>query len=182
VLDGAHRLDLGRLPESDAIRLLHGLIGDRVAAEAATLADHCARLPLALRIVAELAATRALPDLVAALGDPRERLDLLETGDDERASVREALSRSYQRLPGSTARMFRCIGRSDVLGVDVTGAAALTGTSLREARRDLGRLLRANLIHVTPDGRYAMHGLLRDYATHRAPTTSTPNTHPLAAR
>ncbi|MEU0880960.1 AfsR/SARP family transcriptional regulator [Lentzea sp. NPDC005914] len=182
VLDGAHRLDLGRLSGVEALRLLQNLIGAEVAAEhlaAAALVDQCARLPLALRIVAELAATRALPDLVGDLRDPGDRLDLLEAGDDERASVREALFRSYQRLPATTAHMFLCLGRHDV--VDVGAAAALAGTSLREARRDLGRLVRANLIFVTPDG-YAMHGLLRDYATHRAPTVGTPNAHPLAAR
>lgn len=77
--------------------------------------------------------------------------------------------------------MFLCIGRHDAPSVDVTEAAALAGTSLREARRALGRLLRANLIHPAPGG-YAMHSLLRDYAAYRAPTAGTPNPHPLTAR
>jgi DNA-binding SARP family transcriptional activator len=56
---GAGRLDLDILPQADAVGLLRTLIGDRVDAEpgaAAALATQCARLPLALRVAAELAA------------------------------------------------------------------------------------------------------------------------------
>ena len=59
--DGAHRLDLDLLPAADAVALLRALIGGRADADPAaaqTLADLCARLPLALRIAAELAAAR----------------------------------------------------------------------------------------------------------------------------
>ncbi len=52
---GARRVDLDLLPSADAIALLHRLIGPRVKAEphaAATLAEQCARLPLALRVAA----------------------------------------------------------------------------------------------------------------------------------
>src|SRR5256885_2733955 len=72
-LDGAHRLELDLLAPHDAISLLHRLIGARVRAEpdaAATLVARCARLPLALRFAAELAAARQtapLSDLVAEL-------------------------------------------------------------------------------------------------------------------
>jgi DNA-binding SARP family transcriptional activator len=59
--DGAVRLDLDLLPLADAVALLAELTGARVAAEpdaAVTLARQCARLPLALRVAAELAAAR----------------------------------------------------------------------------------------------------------------------------
>ena len=65
--DGARRLTLDLLPLADAISLLRALIGDRVDADpaaAATLARRCARLPLALRVAAELAAAR--PDISLA--------------------------------------------------------------------------------------------------------------------
>ncbi len=56
---GAARVDLDLLPLGDATALLGALIGKRVGAEpaaAAVLAGQCARLPLALRVAAELAA------------------------------------------------------------------------------------------------------------------------------
>ena len=58
--DGAARLDLDVLPPADAVALLRALIGARVDAEpgaAAELAGQCCRLPLALRVAAELAAS-----------------------------------------------------------------------------------------------------------------------------
>ena len=47
--------------------------------------DLCGRLPLALRVAAELAVARPdvpLASLVAELGGLRNRLELLETGGD----------------------------------------------------------------------------------------------------
>ena len=57
--DGAVRLDLDLLPLGDAVDLLRALIGagrPPTPTAAAALADQCARLPLALRVAAELAA------------------------------------------------------------------------------------------------------------------------------
>ena len=59
--DGARRLDLDLLPLPDAVGLLRALIGARVDADpaaAAELAAQCCRLPLALRVAAELAVAR----------------------------------------------------------------------------------------------------------------------------
>jgi Helix-turn-helix domain len=56
--DGARRIDLDALPVRDAIALLCALIGSRAEEDpeaAAALAGWCARLPLALRIAAEVA-------------------------------------------------------------------------------------------------------------------------------
>jgi DNA-binding XRE family transcriptional regulator len=82
--DGAVRMNLDLLPESDAIELLTALIGPRAEADPAAtkmLAVRCSRLPLALRIAAELAATRpadSLASLVAELADQRAQLELLD--------------------------------------------------------------------------------------------------------
>jgi len=68
VRDGARRLDLDLLPVTDAQALLTALIGDRAAADpvaTAALAERCVRLPLALRVAAELAAARPDPRLAA---------------------------------------------------------------------------------------------------------------------
>src|SRR3954462_14818194 len=63
VRDGARRVDLDILPGDDAVALLRALVGARVDAQpaaAALLAQRCARLPLALRIAAEM--VTAQPD------------------------------------------------------------------------------------------------------------------------
>ncbi|BBH63851.1 XRE family transcriptional regulator [Actinoplanes sp. OR16] len=167
---GAERVNLDLLPLPDAIGLLRKLIGDRVDREPAAagrLAAACARLPLALRIAAELAAERAdvpMADLVAELGDHQVRLDLLDAGGDPRAEVRAVFSWSYQNLPTGAARVFRLLGLHPGETVHVDAVAALTGTGPGEVRRLLGVLTRASLVQTGPGGRYGMHDLLRAYA------------------
>src|SRR5439155_2741643 len=115
--DGARRIDLARLPARDALGLLSRLVGARVAGEpeaAARLVAACARLPLALRVAAELAVSRPaspLADLVAELGDEQDRLDRLAAGTDERTAVASVLSWSYHRLPTAAATLFRRLGQ-----------------------------------------------------------------------
>jgi DNA-binding SARP family transcriptional activator/tetratricopeptide (TPR) repeat protein len=167
---GAERLNLDLLPLPDAVGLLRRLIGARVDREpsaAADLAAACARLPLALRIAAELAAARtddALAELVGELADHHRRLDLLDAGGDPRAEVRAVFSWSYQNLAPDAARAFRLLGVHPGVNVNADATAALTGTGTGEARRLLGVLGRASLIHATGGGRYGMHDLLRAYA------------------
>jgi DNA-binding SARP family transcriptional activator/tetratricopeptide (TPR) repeat protein len=171
---GAERLNLDLLPLPDAVGLLRRLIGARVDREpsaAAELAAACARLPLALRIGAELAAARtdvSLAELVAELADHQGRLDLLDAGGDPRAEVRAVFSWSYQNLPADAARAFRLLGVHPGVSVHVDAAAALTGAGTGEARRLLGLLTRASLIQASGGGRYGMHDLLRAYAAELA--------------
>jgi DNA-binding SARP family transcriptional activator len=175
-LHGAHRVDLDLLPLPDALTLLRRLIGgDRVNAEpgaAVTLANQCARLPLALRVAAELTLDRtgaSLAELVAELDDEQQRLDVLDSGGDPRASVRTVFSWSYQRLPADAARAFQLLGRRSGPEFDATVAGALTGTGHREAARTLRVLVRSHLVHPTGRDRYGMHDLLRAYARWLAP-------------
>ncbi|GAA4607803.1 DNA-binding SARP family transcriptional activator/tetratricopeptide (TPR) repeat protein [Actinoplanes octamycinicus] len=171
---GAERVNLDLLPLPDALGLLRKLIGARVDAEPAAaraLAAACARLPLALRIAAELAAERAdvpLAELVAELGDHRVRLDLLDAGGDPRAEVRAVFSWSYQNLPEAAARVFRLLGLHPGETAHVDAIAALTGVPAGEARRLLGVLTRASLVQAGRGGRYGMHDLLRVYAAELA--------------
>jgi DNA-binding SARP family transcriptional activator/Tfp pilus assembly protein PilF len=168
--DGAARLDLDLLPLADATRLLRTLIGGRADADpgaAATLAGQCARLPLALRVAAELAAARpaaSLASLVAELADQQRRLDLLNADGDPRTAVRAVFSWSYRHLDAATARTFRLLGAAPSPDWDQYAAAALTGTGIEQAGQVLGLLARAHLIQVTAPGRYGMHDLLRAYA------------------
>jgi tetratricopeptide (TPR) repeat protein len=167
--DGARRLDLDLLPAGDAVALLRTLIGDRVDADPAAtqaLAGLCARLPLALRVAAELAAARPgqpLAELVSELADERDRLQLLDAGGDPRGAVASVLSWSYRHLPPDAARLFRLLGLHPGQEWDRYAAAALTATTLGQAGQLLGALARTHLIQ--PAGtRYGMHDLLRAYA------------------
>jgi tetratricopeptide (TPR) repeat protein/transcriptional regulator with XRE-family HTH domain len=168
--DGAHRLDLSLLPVDDAVALLCNLIGDRVAAEpaaAVALAEACARLPVALRVAAELAVTRPsamLAELAAELAGQQDRLDRLDAGGDVRTAVRSVFSWSYRNLPPSAARAFRLIGLHPGPDWDRHAAAALTACGLHQIDQLLGELSRAHLIQPGAGGRYIMHDMLRAYA------------------
>jgi DNA-binding SARP family transcriptional activator len=168
--DGAYRLDLDLLPPGDAHALLRRLIGRRAAAEpeaVAALADCCARLPIALRVAAELAVSRPgtpLSTLVEELADQQGRLDLLAAGGDPRAAVPTVFSWSIRHLPQPAAATFPLLGLHPGADLDAYAAAALAGTDLATARRTLDTLARAHLLHPTLPGRYGMHDLLRAYA------------------
>ncbi|HEV2377764.1 MAG TPA: tetratricopeptide repeat protein [Streptosporangiaceae bacterium] len=168
--DGAHRLDLDLLPGDDAVALLRALIGGRAEAEpsaAHTLAGLCARLPLALRVAAELAAARPdtpLAELVAELAEEAGPLARLDAGGDPRAAVASVFSWSYRHLPDDAARMFRLLGMHPGADWDRFAAAALAGTGAAQAGRLLGQLASTHLIQASEAGRYGMHDLLRAYA------------------
>ncbi|MGI5185549.1 NB-ARC domain-containing protein [Dactylosporangium sp. CA-152071] len=173
-VDGAQRVEVDLLPPGDANALLGRLIGARAQAEpgdAATLAEQCARLPLALRVAAELVVARpdaTLADLVAELHDQRRRLAVLVGGDDPRASVSAVLSWSLRHLPPAAARAFGLLGLHPGPDLDVHAAVSLTGGSPAEARAALDVLAWAHLVHRTGPGRYGMHDLLRAYAAGQA--------------
>jgi DNA-binding SARP family transcriptional activator/Tfp pilus assembly protein PilF len=177
--DGAVRLDLDALPLPDAVALLRALIGARVDADpeaAEQLAGQCCRLPLALRVAAELAATRPaapLAALTAELADQGTRLDLLEAGGDPGTGVRAVFSWSYRHLDAAAARAFRLLGLHPGPDIEPYAAAALTGTTLARARQALDALARAHLIQPAQPGRHTMHDLLRTYARDLAGDTDT---------
>jgi tetratricopeptide (TPR) repeat protein/transcriptional regulator with XRE-family HTH domain len=168
--DGAYRLDLDLLPVADATALLRRLIGARVDDEpdaAATLIEQCARLPLALRVAAELAAARpgsALAELAAELADQQQRLGHLDAGGDQRSAVAAVFSWSLRSLPRAAARTFRLLGLHPGPDFDAYAAAALAGLDVATARRALRDLSRAHLVGPVGEGRYAMHDLLHAYA------------------
>ena len=169
-VDGARRLDLDLLPQPDAVELLRALIGTRVDADPAAaqaLARQCSRLPLALRVAAELAAAHPdvpLATLAGELADQRRRLDLLDASGDPRGAVRTVFSWSYLKLDTATARVFRLLGLHPGADLDGYAVAALTGSGLEQADRALDRLTHAHLVSSPTRGRYAMHDLLRAYA------------------
>jgi DNA-binding SARP family transcriptional activator len=168
--DGAVRLDLDLLAAGEAVALLRALIGPRADAEpqpVAALAEQCARLPLALRVAAELAIARParpLADLVAELADKKRRLDLLEAGGDPRTAVRAVFSWSCRQLDPGTLRVFWLAGLHPGPDIDAYEVAALAEVTADRAGQALGFLDRVHLIHNVAPGRYGMHDLLRAYA------------------
>ncbi|MCR6484561.1 tetratricopeptide repeat protein [Amycolatopsis sp. OK19-0408] len=172
--NGARRVLVDLLTDGEARDLLRTLLGRRVDDEpdaVAALIGYSARLPLALRLVAELALSRPgerLAALAAELADERRRLDLLDGGGDPLTAVRAVFSWSYRHLAAGAARVFRLCGLHP--GRDLTPAAiaALAGVALPEAERLTGTLVRAHLAQQTGEDRVQLHDLLRVYAAELA--------------
>ncbi len=178
--DGARRLDLDLLPLSDAVGLLRTLIGGRVEAEpeaAVALAELCCRLPLALRVAAELAAARPgirLAEVAAELADEQRRLDLLDAGGDVRTAVRAVFSWSCQHLDPGSAQVFHLIGDHPGASYDSRAVAALANISAAQAGQRLDLLYRAYLVQPAGPGRYNQHDLLRAYGRELAASHNSP--------
>ncbi|MFJ8786631.1 BTAD domain-containing putative transcriptional regulator [Streptomyces sp. NPDC102476] len=143
------------------------------------------RLPLALRVVAaRLAARQALtPDVLAdQLAATEDRLRHLEYDD---LSVRRSLAVAHDALAASGRRSDRdaalalCrIGALDLPTYGVPLVARLLGTDGTDETRAedaLDRLVDVALLEETAYGRYAPHGLVRDFARELAGTGHTPD-------
>ncbi|HZM79714.1 MAG TPA: tetratricopeptide repeat protein [Candidatus Limnocylindrales bacterium] len=180
--DGAHPITLGLLTQAEARQLLtHRLGPERVTAEPDAVEQiiaACARLPLALAIVAARAATEPHLPLHALAGELRDNnssgssgwLDTLST-DDPATDVRAVFSWSYRTLTPDAAGLFRLLGLHPGPDTSTAAAASLAALSLAEVRSLLGELTRANLLIEHVPGRYTFHDLLRAYATEQAHTT-----------
>lgn len=168
--DGAHRVALHPMSPHEAEALLGRLVGDREGL--AALAKRCAGLPLALRIVAELAAQSGstLADLAVALADRQRGLDELDAGGDPRTAVTAVFDWSHQVLPPLAAQAFELLCWHPGADFDEYEAAALLGGTPAEAGRLVGQLCRAHLVRRGGAGRFQIHDLLRAYGR-RLPST-----------
>jgi tetratricopeptide (TPR) repeat protein len=168
---GAVRVNLDLLPLAEALVLLRTLVGARVDTEAeasVVLVERCARLPLALRLAAEMAAAwpdALLADLLAEL--TAEPLELFGAGEDEFTAVRAVFSWSCRHLSPLSERAFAMLGAHPGRDFEVLAVAALLVADQITARRVLGELARTHLVEETGAGRYRMHDLLRAYAAER---------------
>ena len=183
--EGARPLSLDLMTVDEARQLLARRIGeDRVAAEPGVsqeIITSCARLPLALSIVAARAAAHpSFPlatlasELKRARGSREDRLAAWN-GGEVAADMRAVFSWSYQRVSPAAALLFRQLGLHP--GPDITSpaAASLTGLTERDARSILDELARAHLIQEHVPGRYAFHDLLRAYAADEASSRDAPS-------
>ncbi|MCE6997882.1 tetratricopeptide repeat protein [Saccharothrix sp. S26] len=173
VHEGAEVLNLDLLSPDQGQALLRAALGDRVDREPAAreLVAQCGGLPLALRIVAQLARSRPaapLAELVAELRHAGDRLDALEVGGDLHSSIRPVLSWSLDRLPEDAARAFRLFGAHPTGVVEAPAFAALCGVSVARAARLLRVLVGAHMLAEPVTGRYGAHDLLRLFAVELA--------------
>lgn len=177
--EGAIPVSLDVLTHDEARDLLARRLGTpRVTAEPHAVDEiitHCARLPLALAIVAARAATNtALPlaTLSSQLRASGHRLDALTTGHPT-TDVPAVFSWSYRTLTPAAARLFRLLGLHP--GPDISAPAATSLAGLPPSRTSLllAELAQANLVVEQTSGRYTFHDLLRAYATRTAHETDT---------
>ncbi|MFV8173531.1 ATP-binding protein [Mycolicibacterium peregrinum] len=172
--NGARIIKLEPLDNAGAEAVFSAHIGKHRVAEdpgvIEELARICARLPLALSIVAAQAAVRPqfnLRALVEEVETESDKLDLLDLGEVE-LSIRAVFSWSYNALgTDDAARLFRMIGALSGPDIAVSAAASLIKVDRSTARRTLGELARANLVEEYVPGRYRLHDLLRIFAKER---------------
>lgn len=178
--DGAHPLTLNALTPAEAHGFLARRIGAaRLAAEpgaAEELITRCARLPLALAIVAARAATYPefkLDAIAQELRDNQGSLDAF-TGYDPTTDIRAVFSCSYEALSAPAARLFSLLALHSGPDLSAPAAAALAGLSPRKTQRLLGELTGAHLLSARAPGRYILHDLLRVYAVERVVAEEAP--------
>jgi DNA-binding SARP family transcriptional activator/tetratricopeptide (TPR) repeat protein len=188
VREGAHRLTLDQLPNSEAAELLTRIIGDRARLAPAAIDDlvrRCNGLPLALVIAAERA-TRSpdarLADLVAELSGERDQLDFLGSGDDPSTDIRSVFSWSYHALSPGAARLLRLLAIFPGADIGVPAAAALAGLSQGQTVRLLDQLVDSSQLMNRRPGRYELHDLMRTYAAELAEQLDPPELRSAALR
>jgi DNA-binding SARP family transcriptional activator len=176
-VEGARPLELDLLTRAEARQLLATRIGaDRTAADQTARAAVeeiirlCARLPLALTIVAARAATNprfGLHTLATEIKAHPVSLDAF-AGQDDATELRAVFSWSYHALGEEAARLFRLLGLHPGPDIAAAAAASLTGLAVARVRPLLLELCGAHLLTEHSPGRYTFHDLLRAYAAELA--------------
>jgi DNA-binding SARP family transcriptional activator/Tfp pilus assembly protein PilF len=187
VTEGAKPVVVDLLTADEARRLLSRRIGeDRVSAETGAADDIialCARLPLALMLVAARAATHPGFSLAALAAELREAGGSLDAFDntDQASNVRAVFSWSYRQLSAAGGRLFRLLGLPAGPDIAMAAVTSLAGMPREQVRPALAELTRAHLVTERVPGRFALHDLLRAYATETA-AAADPGDYRLAAR
>jgi tetratricopeptide (TPR) repeat protein/transcriptional regulator with XRE-family HTH domain len=167
-LEDATVITLNPLPPEDAAALLARLAarpgiraGDAAVGEITRL---CGYLPLAIGMLASQLShhpARSPGHLAAELATTKDRLALMRA---ENLTVAATFSLSFADLTPGQQRLFRHLGLVPGPSIDAHAAAALDGTSLEEARRQLDELYDQHLITEPAPGRYRLHDLLREHS------------------
>jgi tetratricopeptide (TPR) repeat protein len=167
-LADATELELRTLPQDEAEKLFVALAGraglDLRDDGVADLVRICGRLPLAIGMLArQLHHHRNWTPATMArdLETTRDRLDWMVTED---RSVAAAIDLSYDALNSGQRRVFRLLGLHPGADFDLGAVAALSGTQIGEARRDLLVLYDRYLVGESAGDRYSLHDLIRERA------------------
>jgi DNA-binding SARP family transcriptional activator len=187
VTEGARPVMVDLMSVPEARQLLSRRIGEnRISAEPQAvdvIIALCARLPLALMLVAARAATHSgfgLSALASELREAGSSLDVFD-GADQATNVRAVFSWSYQRLSVPGRRLFRLLGLHFGPDISAPAIASLAGQPREQLRPALTELARAHLVDERIPGRFAFHDLLRAYAAEVAHTHDSEE-HRFAAR
>ena len=167
-LDDAAVISLDTLAAQEAAALLVRLAGrpglqpaDPAVGE---ITRRCGYLPLAIGLIASQLRhhpAQTAQSVAASLAAATDRPELMRA---ENLSVAAAFDLSYTDLSPGQQRLFRRLGLIPGPTFDAYAAAALDGTSLGEARRQLDELYDQHLITEPTLGRYQLHDLLREHA------------------
>lgn len=174
VAESARAIEVDLLTTGEAGEMLARRLGrDRVASEPAAVEQivaACARLPLALSVVAAQAATHPRFPLAAVAEELRGTRGSLDafTGDDRTSNLRAVFSWSYERISEAGRRLFRLLGLHWGPDIGTAAAASLAGVAPGNARALLTELTRAHLLTEHVPGRFLLHDLLRAYAAELA--------------
>jgi DNA-binding SARP family transcriptional activator len=159
--NNARPVTLDLLDEAEAEQLLLERLGaQRVSAEPEAVAEIialCARLPLALVVVAARAAIRPEFPLSAVA-------EQLQESGDPSTDLHSVFSWSVQALSPAAAGAFGSLGVHPDTDFSLAAAASMIGTTPAAARRLLRELCDAYLLTEHLPGRYTFHDLLRAYA------------------
>lgn len=175
---GAHVVHVNPLDGDSALQLLGARVGThRLETErepAETLARLCGGLPLALCVVAALAAARpnrSLARTARDLRDEHRRLEALSVDDE--ASLRSTFDMSYTDLPPNAARAYRLLGLHPGPDFQVELVAAAMDTDTDQAQDAVDELMDASLLEEFADDHYRFHDLVRVHAREQAEENDT---------
>ncbi|MDQ7903186.1 tetratricopeptide repeat protein [Phytohabitans sp. ZYX-F-186] len=168
----AVNLTLETLPPEDATALFAAVAGRQLEPVEAGAVDDlmrvCGYLPLAICLLAtrlRLEPRWPVDHLVDELTEAKHALSRMRAED---VTVEAAFGLSYRRLSTAHRRFFRRLGLHPGPDVDRYAAAALDGSSPRQAGRFLETLYHQHLLDQPRLGRYRMHDLIREYSIMRA--------------
>jgi len=174
--EGARPLPVDLLTVDDARELLARRVGvdlvDGGDGNVDEIIDGCARLPLALAILAARAAVRPRFSLGTLAAELRIHAGLDAFAHlDAVTDLRRTFSWSYDALSADAARLFRVLGRHGEPDPALEVAAAIAGLTPTRARRALAELVDGHLVVERGAGEFGTHLLLRAYAEELAAAT-----------
>lgn len=170
VHQGSYPVGVGVFTRHEARQMMIRRLGSRrVDAESESVEELitlCARLPLALSIIAARAALNAgfrIGDLVRELRCTSRRLDALASNEAS-LDLRSVFSWSYRSLSAGAINLLHLIALSPEPDVTLDEAASLAGVTRSEVRRWIADLTAAHLLVEHKPDRYLLDDLLRCYA------------------